>query len=550
MGATYKNNIELTIFGESHGKAIGITIGNLPSGIQIDLDEVSRDMKRRAPGQNKMSTARKETDQVEILSGLQDGITTGAPLTGVIYNSDQHSKDYSLLKTNMRPGHSDYPAYIKYKGFNDVRGGGHFSGRITAPIVFAGNIAKQILKQKGIIVGAHILSIGKIKDEKFPVNVDDEMLLKLSEKQYPTIKEGVFEKMEETILKAKENLDSVGGKVECVALHVPAGVGEPFFDSLESHLSSLMFSIPAVKSVSFGDGESIDEMLGSEANDCYYYDEEGNVRTSTNHNGGITGGITNGMPVSCTVTFKPTPSIAKKQKTINIETKENVELKIKGRHDPCIVQRAVVVVEAMMASKSYQSDLLPLELDKNIKTEFKKDPLVGYQGIAGAFSQSAVENFFGEGTRNIGYKDFEDVYVALENGEIDYGVLPIENSLTGSINDNYDLIRKYGFYIVGETAVNVSQCLMALPGTKIEDIRQVYSHPQGLAQSSEFLYQHRYIEQRPFQDTAMAAKYVMDSKDPTKAAIASPLACKLYGLEMLKENVQNKKNNRTRFMVI
>ena len=206
MGATYKNNIELTIFGESHGKAIGITIGNLPSGIQIDLDEVSRDMKRRAPGQNKMSTARKEADQVEILSGLQDGITTGAPLTGVIYNSDQHSKDYSLLKTNMRPGHSDYPAYIKYKGFNDVRGGGHFSGRITAPIVFAGNIAKQILKQKGIIVGAHILSIGKIKDEKFPVNVDDEMLLKLSEKQYPTIKEGVFEKMEETILKAKENL--------------------------------------------------------------------------------------------------------------------------------------------------------------------------------------------------------------------------------------------------------------------------------------------------------------------------------------------------------
>ena len=313
MGATYKNNIELTIFGESHGKAIGITIGNLPSGIQIDLDEVSRDMKRRAPGQNKMSTARKEADQVEILSGLQDGITT---LTGVIYNSDQHSKDYSLLKTNMRPGHSDYPAYIKYKGFNDVRGGGHFSGRITAPIVFAGNIAKQILKQKGIIVGAHILSIGKIKDEKFPVNVDDEMLLKLSEKQYPTIKEDVFEKMEETILKAKENLDSVGGKIESVA---------------------------------FGDGESIDEMLGSEANDCYYYDEEGNVRTSTNHNGGITGGITNGMPVSCTVTFKPTPSIAKKQKTINIETKENVELKIKGRHDPCIVQRAVVVVEAMMA---------------------------------------------------------------------------------------------------------------------------------------------------------------------------------------------------------
>ena len=322
MGATYKNNIELTIFGESHGKAIGITIGNLPSGIQIDLGEVSRDMKRRAPGQNKMSTARKEADQVEILSGLQDGITTGAPLTGVIYNSDQHSKDYSLLKTNMRPGHSDYPAYIKYKGFNDVRGGGHFSGRITAPIVFAGNIAKQILKQKGIVVGAHILSIGNVKDERFPYNVDETLLSSLSQKQYPTIKEDVFEKMEATILKARENLDSVGGKVECVALHVPAGIGEPFFDSLESHLSSLMFSIPAVKVFLLDDGEMIDQMLGSEANDCYYYDENGDVKTSSNHNGGITGGITNGMPVSCTVTFKPTPSIAKNKKQLMLKLKK------------------------------------------------------------------------------------------------------------------------------------------------------------------------------------------------------------------------------------
>ena len=245
----------------------------------------------------------------------------------------------------MRPGHSDYPAYIKYKGFNDVRGGGHFSGRIKAPIVFAGNIAKQILKQKGIVVGAHILSIGNVKDERFPYNVDETLLSSLSQKQYPTIKEDVFEKMEATILKARENLDSVGGKVECVALHVPAGIGEPFFDSLESHLSSLMFSIPAVKSVSFGDGEKIDQMLGSEANDCYYYDENGDVKTSSNHNGGITGGITNGMPVSCTVTFKPTPSIAKKQKTINVETKENVELEIKGRHDPLLFKEQLLLLK-------------------------------------------------------------------------------------------------------------------------------------------------------------------------------------------------------------
>lgn len=349
MAATYKNNIELTIFGESHGKAIGIVIGNLPSGIFIDEKEIQRDMKRRVPGQNQMSTARKEADQVEIISGIQDGITTGAPLTGIIYNSDQHSKDYSLLKTNMRPGHSDYPAYIKYNGFNDVRGGGHFSGRITAPIVFAGSIAKQILKQKGIKIGAHILSIGEIQDESFDVNVNDELLDELLEKPYPTLNTEIFDQMEEKILKAKENLNSVGGKVECVALHVPAGIGEPFFDSLESHLSSLMFSIPAVKSVSFGDGANIDTMLGSEANDEYYYDENGNVKTTSNHNGGIIGGISNGMPITVTVTFKPTPSIAKMQHTINVETKENVELEIKGRHDPCIVQRAVVVVEAMMA---------------------------------------------------------------------------------------------------------------------------------------------------------------------------------------------------------
>lgn len=349
MAATYKNNIELTIFGESHGEAIGIVIGNLPAGISIDEKEIEQEMKRRAPGQNKMSTARKEADQVHIVSGLLNGKTTGAPLTGIIYNSDQHSKDYSLLKSHMRPGHSDYPAFVKYHGFNDVRGGGHFSGRLTAPIVFAGSIAKQILREKGIVVGAHILSIANIKDSRLDVDVNDELLMQLKNKAFPTIEDDVFPLMEEKILQSRANLDSVGGKVECVALHVPAGIGEPFFDSLESHISALMFSIPAVKSVSFGDGEQIDQWCGSEANDEYYFAEDGSVKTKTNHNGGITGGISNGMPISVTVTFKPTPSIAKKQHTINIETKENVELEIKGRHDPCIVQRAVVVVEAMMA---------------------------------------------------------------------------------------------------------------------------------------------------------------------------------------------------------
>lgn len=237
--------------------------------------------------------------------------------------------------------------------------------------------------------------------------------------------------------------------------------------------------------------------------------------------------------------FQPDREIEVIQKNIN--RLENPHLEDYAR---CFVQ------DMMTVSKSYQSDLLPLKHDEQVKTEFIQNPVVGYQGVDGAFSQSAVENFFGEGTKNIGYPEFEDVYIALENGDIDYGVLPIENSLTGSINDNYDLIRKYGFYIVGETAVPVSQCLMALPGTKMEDIKKVYSHPQGLAQSSEFFFQHRDMEPMPYKDTAMAARYVERTQDKTKAAVASPLAAKLYHLEILQKNIQNDKSNMTRFMII
>lgn len=348
MSSTWKNNIEITIFGESHGKAIGIVLGNLPSGIKIDFDAVAKEMKRRAPGQDKMSTSRKEADQVEIISGIQDGITTGAPLCGMIYNSDQHSKDYSLLKEKMRPGHSDYPAFVKYKGFNDVRGGGHFSGRITAPIVFAGAIAKQILMQKGIYIGAHILSIKNIYDENFDQRLSLDTLNYLSKQHYPVINQEIYDQFVETVDQARMNLDSVGGKIECAIVGLEPGFGEPFFDSIESHLSSLLFSIPAVKSVAFGN-DKISELYGSEANDCYYYDKEGKVKTTSNNNGGITGGISNGMPIVFTVGIKPTPSIGKKQKTIDVKNQENTTLAIKGRHDPCIVFRATVVVEAMAA---------------------------------------------------------------------------------------------------------------------------------------------------------------------------------------------------------
>ncbi|MEE0966320.1 MAG: chorismate synthase [Bacilli bacterium] len=348
MSANWGKNIELSLFGESHGKAIGIVIGNLPAGIKLDLEAIKKDLSRRAPGKNKMSTARKEKDEVEIISGVIDGVTTGAPLVGMIYNSDQHSKDYSYLKELMRPGHSDYSAYEKYHGFNDVRGGGHFSGRLTAPIVFAGAIAKQILKQQGIYVGAHIQSIKDVYDESFSVNISEEMLENLLLKQYPTINDEVFTKMQETIEEARLNQNSVGGTIECAIINVPAGIGNPFFDSVEAHLSQLLFSIPAVKSVSFGLGEKITELYGSEANDSYYYDGD-IVKTKTNNNGGILGGISNGMPIVFKVGIKPTPSVSLKQDTINVKTKENSTLEIKGRHDPCIVPRAIVVVEAMAA---------------------------------------------------------------------------------------------------------------------------------------------------------------------------------------------------------
>jgi len=348
MSSTWGTNIEITIFGESHGQGIGIVIGNLPAGVELDMEDIQKNMKRRAPGQNKMSTPRQEKDEVHIMSGVIDNVTTGAPLCAIIYNSDQHSKDYSLLKECMRPGHSDYPAYIKYKGFHDVRGGGHFSGRLTAPLVFAGSVAKQILRQKGVVIGAHIQSIKDVYDESFDVNITEQKIAQMLQQQYPTLNQEMFKQMQEVIEEARMHQDSVGGTIECAILNVPAGLGHPFFDSIESHLSSLLFSIPAVKSVSFGLGEKITHLYGHEANDSYYYDGDV-VRTRTNNNGGILGGISNGMPIVFRVGIKPTPSISQLQQTINVKTKENTELEIKGRHDPCIVPRAVVVVESMAA---------------------------------------------------------------------------------------------------------------------------------------------------------------------------------------------------------
>jgi len=349
MSGIYGMNIKMAIYGESHGASIGLVIDGVPPGLKLDLEAIEKEMARRAPGKNQLSTQRKESDSFAIQSGFFEGYTTGTPLCVVIKNSDQHSKDYSILKDKMRPGHADYAGFVRYQGFNDYRGGGHFSGRLTAPLVFIGAVAKQALAQAGILVGAHILQIADIKEENFnPLGIDDKKIAELNGKSFCVMDDAIGEKMQAKILEAKANLNSVGGVIEAMVTNVPAGLGAPYFDSVESRLSHALFSVPAVKGVEFGDGFAISELTGAEANDQLHY-EEGKVVAETNHNGGITGGITNGMPVIFRVAIKPTPSISREQRTISLQEQCDTTLTIVGRHDPCIVQRAVPVIEAVTA---------------------------------------------------------------------------------------------------------------------------------------------------------------------------------------------------------
>ena len=321
MSGMWGNKIKVSIFGESHGNAIGINIDGLPSGLEINLEDIAYEMRRRAPGKSPLSTARSEDDIPEILSGYFNGKTTGKTLCEIIRNTNTRSKDYSLLKDVMRPGHADYSGNIRYNGFNDYRGGGHFSGRITAPLVFAGAVCKQILKEKGIIVAAHVKSIKNVKDKSFlDSTLDLNYLNSLKSFELPLIDRSIEESMRKEILEAKEDMDSVGGTIECGVFGISAGIGNPFFDSVESTLAHLLFSVPAVKGVEFGRGFELTSMRGSEANDEIYY-EDGEVKTKTNNNGGILGGITNGMPIIFTTAIKPTSSIGKKQNTINISSK-------------------------------------------------------------------------------------------------------------------------------------------------------------------------------------------------------------------------------------
>jgi chorismate synthase len=349
MSGVWGENIKLSIFGESHGRGIGIILSGLPAGLELDLGFLKKELSRRTPGRSKLSTARKEEDEFTILSGYFNGRTTGSPLSFLIENKDQRTGDYDDLKETPRPGHADYPARVKYLGYNDYRGGGHFSGRLTAPLLLAGAIAQQVLSQRQIVIGSHILSIGGVREEGFdPVRISPQVLQKLKAKEFPVLDETQGQKMEAEILEVKAEQDSVGGIVETAVVGLPVGVGSPFFDSAESKLAHLLFARPAVKGVEFGAGFEVAKMRGSQANDQFRW-QEGKVVTSTNHNGGIQGGLTNGMPLVFRTAFKPTPSIGLPQRTVHLLRKEEVAIKIKGRHDPCIVPRAVPVVEAVAA---------------------------------------------------------------------------------------------------------------------------------------------------------------------------------------------------------
>lgn len=339
--------MKYSIFGESHGPAIGVVLEGVPAGLELDLDAIRFDLARRAPGKNALSTARKEADEPRILSGVFEGRTTGAPLCAVMENTDTRSGDYAKTRDLARPGHADYPAHVRYQGFNDYRGGGHFSGRLTAPLVFAGGVAKQVLAQKGVRVGSHISAVYGVSDDALE---DWDSLRACAAKDFPVLNDEKGGSMQAAILEAKNDQDSVGGSIECGVFGLPPGLGGPDFgQNAEGVFSQYLFAVPAVKAVAFGAGVAFALMRGSEANDPLYVDGDGSVKGEQNCAGGINGGITNGMPLVFEVTMRPTPSIARQQFTVDMAKHENAVLELTGRHDPCVVHRAVPVIEAAAA---------------------------------------------------------------------------------------------------------------------------------------------------------------------------------------------------------
>lgn len=349
MKSSYGENLKLTIFGTSHGPEIGMTLEGVPAGLPVDTETLQAFLNRRAPGRNEWSTTRQESDIPHFLSGLTNGMTSGETIHAVIYNENVHKSDYDELKYIPRPGHADYTAWMKYGLDFDMSGGGPFSGRMTAPMCIAGGLCKQWLEKMGIHIGAHIIQIGMMQGEYFKL-INPE-LDKIGT-DFPTLTSKAAEEITKTIAEAREVGESVGGSIECAVIGLPVGLGSPIFGGVESKIAQIVYSIPAVKAVDFGQGDAFCVACGSLANDCFTV-ENGVVKTLSNNCGGILGGITNGMPVVFSATFKPTPSIAKPQKSVNLKTMEEVTIEIKGRHDPCIVPRAVPVVEAAAAIAIY-----------------------------------------------------------------------------------------------------------------------------------------------------------------------------------------------------
>lgn len=348
MSSLFKGGISVSLFGESHGAGIGVVLDNLPAGEALDLDRIGEFMARRAPKKDGTSTMRNEKDIPEILSGFYNGKTTGTPLCAIIRNTDQHSKDYGNISHIARPAHADHTGYVRYNGANDPRGGGHFSGRITAPLVFAGAVCEQLLQHRGITTGAHIASVRNVSDERFdPVNVSAEMLEAVKKRPFPTITESAEAEMRSVINSAREALDSMGGIIECAAVGFPAGIGSPMMEGLENIIAQLVFAVPAVKGIEFGNGFSCADLFGSENNDEYIIEND-TIKTATNNHGGILGGISSGMPIIFRAAFKPTPSISRPQRSVDFKELTEEELVIKGRHDPCVVPRAVPCIESAM----------------------------------------------------------------------------------------------------------------------------------------------------------------------------------------------------------
>lgn len=349
MPSVFGENIRVSIFGQSHSEAIGVVVDGLPAGFEVDMDALNAFLARRAPGQGRFTTARKESDLPEFVSGIVDGVTCGAPLCALIRNNDTRSGDYADLRDHPRPSHADYPAYVKFGAAHDIRGGGHFSGRLTAPLCIAGGIALQMLAERGVRVGAHLCSVGDVQDERFdPVTVSERDFERIAANGFPVLDEMAGARMFDAIERARMDADSIGGTIECAATGLPAGLGDALFGGLEGRLSQALFGIPAVKGVEFGSGFDGARMRGSENNDPFVV-QEGSVRTLTNNAGGILGGITTGMPLIMRVAIKPTPSIGRAQRSVSLSEGEPYELTIRGRHDPCIAPRAVPVVEAAAA---------------------------------------------------------------------------------------------------------------------------------------------------------------------------------------------------------